>query len=296
MIDLKKNSKDKFVEATGLNSQTWRCYKPGQKEDFSISRSRFEDFTRCPRCFYLRLVKCLQEPESPPLRLNELTDTLLKKEFDECRKKQKSHKKLIEKGLEHIVPYDAGTTKITNSKGETKECQVIDVWRDARNHGLKRKFKDTNIILQGGLDDVWFDTKNKELIVVDYKSQASNEEVSQDTYFKKSYRESYKTQLNFYAYLMKGMKLKYKVSSDSYLYVVNGLDVKEGFNGEIKFSETLIHHKIETDYLDNKIQNMINAINSDKIPDYRIDKSCKNCAYARRRSSIDKMEVEKNAK
>ena len=117
---------------------------------------------------------------------------------------------------------------------------------------------------------------------------------------KGGFHDSYKTQLNFYAYLMKGMKLedeiKYEISPDGYLYVVNGLDVKEGFNAKIKFSETLIHHEIKTDYLDNEIQNMIDTINSDKIPDYRIDKSCKNCAYARRRSSIDKMEVEKNAK
>lgn len=146
----------------------------------------------------------------------------------------------------------------------------------------------TEIVLQGGVDDVWFNTKTEELIVVDYKSQASTKEVSQATYFPKGgFHDSYKTQLNFYAYLMKGMKLEYEISRDSYLYVVNGLDVEEGFNGKIKFSETLIHHKIETDYLDNEIQNMIDTINSDKIPD--ADKSCKNCAYARRRSLIDKM-------
>ena len=144
------------------------------------------------------------------------------------------------------------------------------------------------MIIGGGLDDVWFNTKTEELIVVDYKSQASTKEVSQATYFPKGgFHDSYKTQLNFYAYLMKGMKLEYEISRDSYLYVVNGLDVEEGFNGKIKFSETLIHHKIEIDYLDNEIQNMIDTINSDKIPD--ADKSCKNCAYARRRSSIDKM-------
>ena len=51
------------------------------------------------------------------------------------------------------------------------------------------------------------------------------------------------------------------------------------------FSETLIHHKIETKYLDDEIQNMINTINSKKIPDG--NKSCKNCAYARQRSVID---------
>ena len=56
MIDLKRDTKGNLKDADGLNSQTWRCYKPGQKDDFSISRSRFEDFTKCPRCFYLRLV------------------------------------------------------------------------------------------------------------------------------------------------------------------------------------------------------------------------------------------------
>ena len=224
----------------------------------------------------------------PQFKLNELTDTLLKKEFDECRKNQKPHRKLVEDGLDHIVPYDAGITKIINSKKEEKEWQIIDVWRESKTQGLKYKFKNTNIILQGGIDDVWFNTKTKELIVVDYKSQASPKKVSQDTYFDKSgYHGSYKTQLDFYAYLMKGMNLEYGISDDSYLYVVNGLDVEEGFNAEIKFSETLIHHKIETDYLDNEIQNMIDTINSEKIPES--NKSCKNCAYARQRSVIDSL-------
>jgi len=292
VIDLKRNTKGEFVKATGLNSQAWRLYKPNQKEDFKISRSRFEDFMKCSRCFYLRLVSGFQEPGIPQFKLNELTDTLLKKEFDECRKNQKPHKKLVGNGLGHIIPYDAGKKMMTNSKKVEKEWQIIDIWRDAINHGLKHRFKDTNIILQGGVDDVWFNTKTKELIIVDYKSQASSKEVSQDTYFSKGgFHGSYKTQLNFYAYLMKGMKseneIKYEISPDSYLYVVNGLDLEEGFNGKIKFSETLIHHKIKTDYLDNEIQNMINTINSEKIPAYRVDESCKNCAYARQRSKVD---------
>ena len=81
MIDLKRNSKGEFVEATGLNSQAWRIYKPNQKKDFPISRSGFEDFKKCPRCFYLKIVKGFQEPGMPQFKLNELTDTLLKKEF-----------------------------------------------------------------------------------------------------------------------------------------------------------------------------------------------------------------------
>ena len=286
MIDLKRNTKGELVPATGLNSQSWRIYKPNQEKDFTISRSRFEEFKKCPRCFYLKLVRGFQEPGIPKFKLNELTDTLLKKEFDKCRKNQEPHRKLKKEGLEHIVPYDAGTTILTNSKKEEKKWEVIDVWRDSINHGLKRRFQKTKIILQGGIDDVWFNTKTKELIVVDYKSQASPKEVSQDTYFEKGYRESYKTQLDFYAYLMKGMDdLKYEISSDGYLYVVNGLDIEEGFNAKIKFSETLIHHEIKTDYLDVEIQNMINVINSTNVP--QGNKSCKNCAYARQRSKTD---------
>ena len=117
MIDLKRNVKGEFVEATGLNSQAWRIYKPNQKKDFPISRSRFEDFKKWPRCFYLKIVRGFQEPGIPQFKLNELTDTLLKKEFDQCRKDQKPLRKFIEKGLVHIVPYDACLTIIKNSKG-----------------------------------------------------------------------------------------------------------------------------------------------------------------------------------
>ena len=137
MIDLKRNTKGDFVKATGLNSQAWRIYKPNQKEDFKISRSRFEDFMKCSRCFYLRLVLGFQEPNIPQFKLNELTDALLKKEFDECRKNQKPHKKLVDSGLGHIVPYNAGTKMMTNSKKVEKEWQVIDIWRDAINHMLR---------------------------------------------------------------------------------------------------------------------------------------------------------------
>ena len=84
------------------------------------------------------------------------------------------------------------------NKNEKQEWQIIDIWRDARSKGIKARFKNTNIILQGGVDDVWFNTKTKELIIVDYKSQASNDDVSQDTYFQKWHHDGYKTQLNFY--------------------------------------------------------------------------------------------------
>ena len=76
-----------------------------------------------------------------------------------------------------------------------------------------------------------------------------------------------------------------EVSDDAYLYVVNARGLEEEFDNKLLFEPTLIHTKIKTDYLENEIQNMIDTMNSTKIPDS--NKSCNNCAYARQRSKTD---------
>ena len=93
MIDLEKKGKI----ATGLKKATKWTYKLNQETDFKISRGKYDNYKDCPRCFYLKIVKGFQEPGMPQFKLNELTDTLLKKEFDQCRKDQKPHRKFIEK-------------------------------------------------------------------------------------------------------------------------------------------------------------------------------------------------------
>jgi len=281
MISLKRNGKKELVPATGVTSQKWRIYSINQNKDFIISRSRFDEFMSCCRCFYLKTNKGLMSPSTPGWTLNTLTDTLLKKEFDECRKKQQPHRIMIQNNLDHLVPYKSETIK--DKKGNDK--LLLDEWRDSIHYGLKHRFKDTNIILQGGIDDVWFNTKTEELVVVDYKSQHKKDVVSQDTYFDDPYKDSYKRQLDYYAYLLKGMG--YKVSSDAYLYICNAKEVDEGFHGKMLFDEVLIHYKIKTDYLEAEIQKMIDTMNSDNIPDSH--ESCENCAYARQRSVIDKL-------
>ena len=45
------------------------------------------------------------EPSTPGWTLNTLTDTLLKKEFDQCRSKKQPHRILIKNGLDHIIPF-----------------------------------------------------------------------------------------------------------------------------------------------------------------------------------------------
>ena len=281
MISLKRNSKKELVKATGITTQKWRIYSPNQNKDFILSRSRFDEFMDCPRCFYLKTNKGFMSPSTPGWTLNTLTDTLLKKEFDECRKKQEPHRIMLENKLNHLVPYKSEIIKDKNGNDKL----LLEEWRDSIHYGLKYRFKDTNIILQGGIDDVWFNTKTEELIIADYKSQHKKDGVSQETYFDDPYKDSYKRQLDYYAYLLNGMG--YKVSSDAYLYICNAKEIDEGFHGKMLFDEVLIHYKIKTNYLETEIQKMIDTINSENIPNSH--ESCENCAYARQRSVIDKL-------
>ena len=79
MISLKRNGKKELVPATGVTSQKWRIYSSNQNKDFVVSRSRFDEYMDCPRCFYLKTNKGLMSPSTPGWTLNTLTDTLLKK-------------------------------------------------------------------------------------------------------------------------------------------------------------------------------------------------------------------------
>ena len=268
MISLKRNNKLELVEAKGKRTQARSIYMPGQSEDFKISRGRFSNFLTCPRCFYLDRVKGLAEPGMPGWTLNETTDLLLKKEFDVCRIKQKPHRLFAQYGLDHIVPF---------------EHPSMDDWRDSLRKGLMARYKDSNIILSGGVDDIWFDTNTKQLIVVDYKSQANSRPVEPRSYLSIAYHESYKIQMDFYNYLLDLME--FPIGDTSYFLVVNANRAADGFHGVMEFTETIIPYHHDISWIDEQVQNMINCMNSDNLPDSHM--SCENCAYARQRTVVE---------
>ena len=43
----------------------------------------------------------------------------------------------------------------------------MDKWRDSLRHGLMSRFAGSNIVLTGGVGDIWQNTKNGKLVVVD---------------------------------------------------------------------------------------------------------------------------------
>jgi len=269
MIDLKRNSKKELVPATGKRTRSSSIYKPHQTEDFKISRGKFSDFLTCPRCFYMDRVVGLESPGTPGWTLNETTDLLLKKEFDACRETQTPHRLFLENGLEHFVPF---------------QHPDIDKWRDSLRHGLMTQFAGTNIILTGGVDDIWQNTDTGKLVVADYKSQANTKELEPDSYLSDPYKEGYKVQMDFYAYLLQQMG--FEVEETAYFLVCNADREAEGFNGEMKFQEVLIPYRWNSDWIHSKVSEMIDLLNDNSAPD--ANSSCKNCAYARQRALLEK--------
>jgi hypothetical protein len=266
MISLKRNSKGELVPAPGKRVKEKSIYSPNQKEEFKLSRGKFSDFLSCTRCFYMDRVLGLEQPKTPGWTLNSATDELLKKEFDFCRELQIPHRLFKDYQLDHVVPF---------------KHEQMDAWRDSLHAGLSHRFEDTNILLSGGVDDIWFNTKTEELIVADYKSQASNEEVEPKSYLSGVYHQGYKMQLDFYNYLLNCMG--YKTSPISYLLVVNADKTVDGFHGKMIFSETLIPYENNTSWIPAKIREMITLMNQKEVPVG--NESCENCAYARQRAS-----------
>jgi hypothetical protein len=237
-------------------------------ESFKISRSKFSDFLTCQRCFYLDRVRGLISPSTPGWTLNETTDLLLKKEFNVCRDNQIPHRLFSKFGLNHVVPY---------------AHPDLELWRDSLRHGLEHQIEGTNIILHGGIDDVWLDTKSEEIIVIDYKSQANNRPVTPGSYLSGTYHQSYKIQMDVYAYLFQG--LGFKVSPTSYFLVVNANRNADGFHAKMEFQETLVPYEWSSDWVEPEVRKMLSVLNSENIPP--VTPACENCAYASQRNSAE---------
>tara|TARA_B100000029_G_scaffold371842_1_gene365765 strand:- start:1339 stop:2160 length:822 start_codon:yes stop_codon:yes gene_type:complete len=267
MISLKRNSKGEKVDAKGLRRESSR-YTPNQSEPFKISRSKFSDFLTCKRCFYLDRVKGLIYPSLPGWTLNATTDLLLKKEFDLCREEQTPHRLFEDFGMSHVVPF---------------KHPLMDQWRDSLRGGLEYKFDESNIILHGGVDDLWIDKTTGEIIVVDYKSQANKNLVTTDAYLRSVYHQTYKTQLDFYVFLMVGMG--FSVSDTAYFYVCNADVHADAFGGKLAFTETMVPYNWSIDWIPAEIDKMIKVLNSATLPDK--NPSCENCAYSEQRALVE---------
>jgi hypothetical protein len=79
-------------------------YNSQSQEPFKLSRTKIENFIKCPRCFYMDRKLGIAQPPGFPFTLNSAVDCLLKKEFDIYRSKQTMHPLMEHYGLK-AVPF-----------------------------------------------------------------------------------------------------------------------------------------------------------------------------------------------
>jgi len=259
IMSLKRNSKGEITEVKPIRTRKGSVYVKGSDTIFKISRSKFSNFLECKRCFYLERVKGLKDPSMPGWSLNSAVDELLKKEFDEFRKKQQPHT-LIKKNNLNLIPF----------KNEN-----IDHWRNALSGGISFLDTNTNIQIHGGVDDVWFDLDKKELVVVDYKAQSNSRPVETKSYLSNIYHQGYKIQMDIYVHILR--KMNFNVSNTAYFYVCNGDRNYANFNGKLNFTITLVPYQTNTSWIDKKIIEMKQTLESESIPE--INKSCEKCMH-----------------
>ena len=237
-------------------------FNPASGESFNLSRSKIDLFLNCPRCFYLDRRLGVAQPPGFPFSLNSAVDELLKKEFDAHRAKGTAHPLMKAYGID-AVPF---------------QHEKMDEWRDALRRGVQYLHEPTNLLITGGIDDIWVSPK-KELMVVDYKATSKKAEVNLDA----EWQIGYKRQVEIYQWLFR--KNKFKVSDTAYFVYCNGDSDKKAFDAKLEFNIKVIPYKGSDHWIEEVIYKIKETLMSDTIPESNDD--CDYCKY--RQAAVEVM-------
>lgn len=234
---------------------------------YKLSRSKIQDFLDCPRCFYLDRRCGTGRPDGAPFRLNTAVDTLLKKEFDQCRLQKSSHPLMIKNGID-AIPFSHPD---------------LDIWR-ANFQGIQYHHEPTNLIITGAIDDLWLNPTG-ELIVVDYKATSTPNEIELDD---SEYKTKLKRQIEVYQWLLR--QKGFSVSNTGYFIYCNGDDSKDSFGGKLEFSISLIPYSGNDAWIESTLFKIKNCLEDALVPNP--SEECKFCQYwAAVKKHLDRMNV-----
>jgi hypothetical protein len=238
-------------------------YQIGQSEPFKISRSKLEDFVRCPRCFVLDRREWIKPPSGPSFTLNSAVDGLLKEEFNRCREIQAVHPSVAELGYSY-VPY--------------RDERISD-WQNSRT-GVQYLDPDSNLLLYGAIDDLWLEPTAQTLHVVDYKTTSRMEPVTElgDA----EYQNAYRRQLEIYSLLISENGLE--VSPTAFWFYATARKGADSFDMALKFDPTLIPYVCDVSWIRPTLTAMKEALETPDLPSPSI--SCELCAFVNKRTSL----------
>ena len=239
--------------------RTRNMFNPASKDPFEVSRSAIDLFMRCPRCFYIDRRLGTSVPPGFPFALNSAVDQLLKKEFDLYRRQQKPHPLMTQFRLD-AVPY---------------QHNDLDIWRDSLRRGIRFLHQKTNLIIKGGIDDVWINA-NGELHIVDYKATSKNDDVNLEA----KWQGEYKRQVEVYQWLFRNNG--FKVSDTAFFIYCNGITTRDIFNARLEFDIKIIPYIGRDGWVEKTIRSIHSCLNLDQLP--ASGPECDFCAYFDQRS------------
>jgi len=214
-----------------------------------LSRTAWDSFIRCKRCFYMERKLKIRPIGTPGYPINSRVDALLKEEFDIYREKQEPHP-IFKKYNLNFVPFKMDKEKLNDFRNNRK--------------GVRAKSTKTNYTIYGAIDDLWLNKDNNEVVVVDYKA-TSNKYGVDYVNSKMAYHKAYLRQLDFYAYLLK--LNKFKVFKTGYWFVCNAqYKDQKTFSGSLNFKIDLLSYNVRTDYIEDTLVELEKCYNSNKIP------------------------------
>ena len=238
-------------------------------EPWELSRSYIEKWRKCEACFWLEKAAGVPKLPSFPWRINELTDTLLKREMDGYRGKQ-PHPFFEHCGYPHIIPY---------------EHPDLGKWIDAQQFGTTDQHWNTvhepsNIKFGGGIDDIFLNTETNELHIVDYKSTAvrAQDDFRPEQSLDADYRVGLKWQMDMYVWI--GRQKGLNISSDSFfLYVdgqnrnednseISGMRITNDRWAQLKFRTTLIPYTADDSWVEGALLGVKETVTKPKCPEH----------------------------
>ena len=229
-------------------------YDPASPVPFRISRSKIDMFVRCPRCFYLDRRLGVAQPSMPAFSLNNAVDTLLKKEFDIHRAAGTKHPLMEHYGID-AVPL---------------AHERMDEWRDSLRRGVSHHDEGTNLLITGGVDDIWVHPDGQ-FIVVDYKATSTVNAITLEG----PYKEGYKRQMEVYQWLLR--QNGFDVSDTGYFVYCNGTTDREAFDAKLEFDVILLDYTGSDTWVPVTVAGLKACLESPTVPDASSD--CEHCAY-----------------
>jgi hypothetical protein len=236
-----------------------KTFDPASSEPFTISRSKLDLFTECPRCSYLDVRLGVKRPSMPSFTLNNAVDELFKREFDTHRADGTPHPLMKAYGLDAVPLRD----------------ERMDEWRDALRRGIKHHHQPSNIILRGGIDDAW-QLKDGSIIVVDYKATSKKEgpKTEDDLY------DSYKKQMEVYQWLFR--QNGFTVHPAGFFVYANGKSDEKAFDGKLEFEIDLIPYTGSDAWIEPALMRFREVMAGEELPEVGTSFGggpCEHCTY-----------------